>query len=91
MLLILVASPDAKSRAGKRGIKYMVENLNKLKGKIVENNYTYKALSKAMGITEMTLRRKMNNQNAEFYLEESKKLKDLLKLTDKEYLEIFIG
>ena len=69
----------------------MVENLGKLKGKIAENNYTRKKLAETIGISETSLRRKLNDLNAEFSLEESKRLKKALKLTNEEYLEIFIG
>lgn len=69
----------------------MVANINKLKGKITENRYTVKSLSEKMGMCETTLRKKINDENSEFYVSESWKLKEILNLSTKEYLNIFYG
>lgn len=67
----------------------MVKNINKLKGKMAENNYTMKKLSEEMGITENTLRKKMNDDNSEFTISESDLLRKKLNLTTEEFLNIF--
>jgi hypothetical protein len=69
----------------------MVQNVNKLKGKITENGYNLKNLSKAMDLCELTLRRKINNSNSEFTLSESLKIKKILNISNQDYLEIFFG
>ena len=69
----------------------MVANIDKLKGKIVENRYSFKKLSEEIGICEMSLRRKINNKESEFTITESWKVKELLHLTNNEYLNIFFG
>lgn len=67
----------------------MVKNINKLKGKMAENSYTLKRLSEELGITENTLRRKMNDESSEFTVGESDILRKKLKLTTEEFLNIF--
>lgn len=69
----------------------MVQNINKLKGKITENGYTMKTLSKEIGLCEVSLRKKINNNKSEFSLSESLKVKKILNLTTNEYVEIFFG
>ena len=68
----------------------MVQNVNKLKGKITENGYTLKALSAEMGICETSLRRKINDKS-EFSIAESLAVKDRLNLSNDDYLDIFFG
>lgn len=69
----------------------MVANINKLKGKIKENEFSFKSLSEKLGICETSLRRKINEEKSEFTLSESWKVKELLHLTNEEYLNIFFG
>ena len=69
----------------------MVANINKLKGKITENRYSIKTLSKELGMCEASLSRKINNKESEFTISESWKIKELLHLTNEEYLNIFFG
>lgn len=69
----------------------MVANINKLIGKIAENGYTRQSFAKAMGMSEGTLRLKMNSNEYEFTIGESLKAKELLHLTTEEYLIIFIN
>lgn len=69
----------------------MVANLDKLIGKIAEKRYTRGRFAEAMGMSEQTLRLKMNSEEYEFTISESIKAKDLLHLTTEEYLEIFIN
>ena len=68
----------------------MVANKNKLKGKMAENECTIATLAKALNVAEATVRYKINGNKYEFTLGESAKIKNLLNLTDAEYLEIFI-
>ena len=63
-------------------------NTNLLKGKIVEKGFTFKSLANAMNLSELTLRRKINN-DAKFYIEESILLKNTLNISTDEYLAIF--
>lgn len=68
----------------------MVANKNKLRGKMAENEITMTKLAQALNVAEATVRYKMNSDKYEFNLSESVKIKNLLKLADEEYLEIFI-
>ena len=68
----------------------MVQNVNKLKGKITENGYTIKTLATEVGLCETSLRRKINDKS-EFTLNETLKVKDKLHLTSQDYLDIFFG
>lgn len=68
----------------------MVQNANKLKGKITENGYTIKSLAPLLGLCETSLRRKINGKS-EFFIEESLKVKDKLNLSNQDYLDIFFG
>lgn len=67
------------------------ENINKLVGKMAENGFTRKALAEALGITEITLRRKMLEADAEFNTSEILQIKELLNLTDAEFNLIFFN
>lgn len=69
----------------------MVANINKLNGKIAEKNYTRKRLAEEIGMSELTLRKKITDENSDFYIEESIKLSKVLDLTIVEYLDIFFG
>lgn len=69
----------------------MVANKNKLIGKIAENGYTKQSFAKAMGISEVTSRLKINSDEYEFTISESLKAKEVLHLTTDEYLDIFIN
>lgn len=69
----------------------MVANINKLNGKIIENGYNKKMFAEIMAITEATLRKKINEETSGFTIEESLRVKDLLKLSKDEYLDIFFG
>ena len=69
----------------------MVANVGKLKGKMAENGYNNRAFAVAMGMSEVTLRRKINSVGYEFSIGESVKAMGILNLTKDEYLAIFIG
>lgn len=68
----------------------MVANINKLKGKIMENGLSQKAFAKEISMCEATLIRKMLN-DGEFTIEESLTIKDRLNLNLSDYIEIFYG
>ena len=63
-------------------------NTNLLKGKIIEKGFTFKSLANAMNLSELTLRRKINNITS-FYIEESVLLKNILNISTDEYIAIF--
>ena len=69
----------------------MVKNINKLKSKVVEKGYTFKKVSEELQLCEITLRRKINDEKYDFYLGETLKLKEILNLSNTEYIEIFFG
>jgi hypothetical protein len=68
----------------------MVANVGKLKGKMAENGYNNGAFAEAMGMSAITLKRKINDEHYEFTIGESIRAKDLLHLSTREYLGIFI-
>lgn len=68
----------------------MVANVGKLKGKMAENGYNNRAFAKAMGMSEVTLRRKINDAEYDFTIGESLTARDLLNLSNEDYLGIFI-
>lgn len=63
-------------------------NKNKLKGKIRERGLTYQKLAKKIGISVTSVNYKVNGQNL-FNHEEMIKLREILRLTDNEIIEIF--
>ena len=65
-------------------------NINKLKGKIREKGLTYKMLAKKIGIGLTSMNYKINGKNL-FNQEEMKKLKETLRLTDNETIDIFFS
>lgn len=69
----------------------MVQKVDKLKGKITENRYTYTRLAEDLGMSLFTLRRKINSKDSEFSISESLKVKRLLNLSTNDYLDIFFG
>ena len=67
----------------------MVQNINKLKGKITENGYTIKTLATELGICETSLRRKINDKS-EFSISESLIVKDRLNLSNNDIFQILL-
>ena len=65
-------------------------NKNKLKGKIREQGFTYQKLAKKIGIGLTSMNYKINGKNL-FNQEEMKKLKEALRLTDNETIDIFFS
>lgn len=70
----------------KRGDKM---NVNKLKGKIVENGLTIPELAKSVDIDRATMYRKLNNGD-KIKIGEAIRIKRVLNLTDREAVEIFL-
>lgn len=68
----------------------MVQNVNKFKAKMIENNYNFKSLSTDVELCETSLRRKVSGKS-DFTLNESLKVKDKLHLSSQDYLDIFFG
>lgn len=65
-------------------------DINKLKGKIREKGLTYKILAQKIGIGLTSMNYKINGKNL-FNQEEMKKLKETLRLTDNETIDIFFS
>ena len=65
-------------------------NLDKLKGKLVENRKTYDECSKYLGITITTFSDKMNGKRR-FYVDEVNRLSELLGLSNEEKIDIFLN
>jgi hypothetical protein len=63
-------------------------NKNKLKGKIRERGLTYQKLAKKIGIGLTSMNYKINGKHL-FNHEEMIKLREILRLTDNEIIEIF--
>lgn len=64
-------------------------NVNKLKGKIVENGLSVKEVSESIGIEKSTFYRKLNNQGETFTVREINLIRETLKLTKEEAMAIF--
>lgn len=64
-------------------------NVNKLKGKIVENEMNITTLAKRMGIDRATLYRKINRDGETFTIKEVNLIVKILNLTTEEAMEIF--
>lgn len=66
-------------------------NVNKLKGKIVENGMTVSSLAEKMGIDKATLYRKLNNNAEALMLKEASAIVDILHLSIDEATAIFFS
>ena len=66
-------------------------NINKLKGKIVENGLTVGELAKEIGLDKSTLYRRLNNDGETFTIREANLICSVLGLTGKEATEIFFS
>lgn len=66
-------------------------NLNKLKGKIVENGYSIETVAKKIGINKSTFYRKMNKNGDNFSIKEANAIVELLKLSNSEAVAIFFA
>lgn len=65
-------------------------NINKLKGKIVENGMNVEKLAEAIGTERSALYRKLNDAER-ITIGEATKIKAALSLTDAEAYEIFLA
>ena len=65
-------------------------NLNKLKGKIVENEMNVEKLADKIGVDRSSLYRKLNN-GEKITIGEASKIKDVLNLSDDEAYDIFLA
>lgn len=65
-------------------------NINKLKGKIVENGMNVETLASIIGVDRSSLYRKLNN-GEKLTIGEAIKIKGALELTDSEACEIFLS
>lgn len=65
-------------------------NINKLKGKIVENGLNVEKLAEAIGTERSSLYRKLNDAE-KITIGEAAKMKEALSLTDAEAFEIFLA
>lgn len=65
-------------------------NVNKLKGKIVENGMNIEELAVAIGLDRSSLYRKLNNAE-KITIGEAVKIKDALSLDDNDAYDIFLA
>lgn len=66
-------------------------NINKLKGKIVENGLSIEKLADNIGIDRSTLYRKINNNGETFTIKEADLIVNTLNLTAEEAKAIFFS
>lgn len=64
-------------------------NVNKLKGKIIENGLTVALLAEKMQIDKATLYRKLSNSGDTMLVRDANAIVDLLNLSANDALEIF--
>lgn len=74
----------------KKGGGKMV-NINKLKGKIVENGLSVEKLAEKISIDRSTLYRKMSNNGETFTIKEANLICKVLELSGQEATEIFFN
>nr|WP_285851716.1 helix-turn-helix transcriptional regulator [Bacillus licheniformis] len=68
-----------------------VVNVNKLRGKIVENGMTIGELAKKIGVDRSTFYRKLNSNGETFSIKEANLICTVLGLTSKEATVIFFN
>ena len=66
-------------------------NVNKLKGKIVENGLSVADVAKAISISTASLYRKMNGKDETLYVKDAYAIGQLLNLTADEMNDIFFA
>ena len=64
-------------------------NVNKLRGKIVENGLNMSTLAIKLGIDRSTLYRKVNSEGDKLTIKEANEIVELLNLDSKEAMTIF--
>jgi transcriptional regulator with XRE-family HTH domain len=63
-------------------------NANKLRGRVVENGLTMRALAARLGVNESTLHRKL--QNSGFTIHEAQEIAKILNLSAEDVMAIFL-
>ncbi|AUJ26587.1 helix-turn-helix domain-containing protein [Virgibacillus dokdonensis] len=66
-------------------------NVNKLKGKIVENEMNIRELAEKIGVDRSTLYRKLNNKGDTLSIKEANRIVYVLNLTKEEATAIFFN
>lgn len=66
-------------------------NINKLKGKIIENNMSIPLLAYDLEIDCSTLYRKLNNRGEKLTVKEANEIVKILNLTTEEAISIFFS
>lgn len=66
-------------------------NVNKLKGKIVENEMNITELAEKIGLDRSTLYRKLNTKGETLSIKEANLIVDVLNLTKDESISIFFN
>ena len=69
----------------------MVQNINKLKGKITESGLSADSFASKLGLCRITVSKKISKENSDFSISESLKIKEILNLSTNDYLDIFFG
>ncbi len=69
----------------------MLINVNKLKGKIIENGLSIETLAAEMGIDRSTLYRKLKNDGDTMLIKDANKIVKILNLTTTEAMDIFFS
>lgn len=64
-------------------------NVNKLKGKIVENGLNIPSVARKIGMDKATFYRKLNGETTTFTIKEADAIVNILDLTSSEALAIF--
>ncbi len=64
-------------------------NINKLRGKIIENGMTVNDVASYIGMDRSTFYRKLNNEGETFTIKEVNLIRDVLNLTVDEAVSIF--
>ena len=66
-------------------------NVNKLRGKIVENGLNMSTIAIELEIDRSTLYRKVNSEGDKLTIKEANKIVEILNLDSKEAMAIFFG
>ena len=66
-------------------------NINKLKGKIVENGMTVATLAEQIGVDRATLYRKMSNNGESMLIRDANRIVSALHLTAEDAIAIFFS
>jgi len=66
-------------------------NINKLKGKIVENGQTIESLAREMGIDRASLYRKLQNDGKTMLIRDANSIAEILHLSASDALAIFFN